>query len=131
MSPRLNLLVQLIITGVLLAAIMYAKKREFKLHGLIIATAVALNTLSILLVMVPSVIRIFSGASLNNFTLTVGAHVFLGTVAQLAGIYIVWSWRLREPGGTCFRLVGRMKSLSGLWTLMVVLGVLIYYMLNF
>ena len=114
MSPRLTLLAQLIITGVLLTAIIYAKKREFKLHGLLIATAVTLNTLSILLVMVPSAIRIFSGASLNIFTLALGGHVFLGAVAQLAGLYIVWSWRLREPGGTCFRLSGRMKSLSWL-----------------
>ena len=131
MSPGLNLLAQLVITGVLLAAIMYAKRREFRLHGLVIATAVTLNGLSILLVMVPSALRIFSGASLNGFTLAVGVHVFLGAVAQLAGLYIVWSWRLREPGATCFRLGGRMRSLSKLWTLMVVLGALIYYMLYF
>jgi uncharacterized membrane protein YozB (DUF420 family) len=70
-------------------------------------------------------------AGLNNFTLIVGIHVFLGTVAQLVGLYIVWNWRLREPGSTCFRLSGRMRSLNMLWTLIIVLGVLIYYMLYF
>ena len=131
MSPGLNLLAQLVITGVLLAAIMYAKRREFRLHGLVIASAVALNALSILLIMMPSALRILSGASLNSFTLAVGIHVFLGTVAQLTGLYIVWNWRLREPWGTCFRMGGRMRSLSWLWTFMVVLGALIYYMLYF
>ncbi len=131
MSPGLNLLAQLAITGILFSAIVYAKRREFRLHGLVIAAAVALNGLSILLVMVPSALRIFSGASLSGFTVAVGVHVVLGTVAQLAGLYIVWGWRLREPGGTCFRLGGRMRSLSRLWTLMVVLGALVYYMLYF
>ncbi len=131
MSSGLNMLAQLVITGVLFVAIVYAKRREFRFHGLVIAAAVALNGLSILLVMVPSALRIFSGASLNGFTLAVGVHVALGAVAQLAGLYIVWGWRLREPGGTCFRLGGRMRSLSRLWTLMVVLGALVYYMLYF
>jgi len=131
MSSGLNMLAQLVITGVLFVAIVYAKRREFRLHGLVIAAAVALNGLSILLVMVPSALRIFSGASLSGFTLAVGVHVVLGMVAQLAGLYIVWGWRLREPGGTCFRLGGRMRSLSKLWTLMVVLGALVYYMLYF
>ena len=131
MSSGLNMLAQLVITGVLFVAIVYAKRREFRLHGLVIAAAVVLNGLSILLVMVPSALRIFSGASLSGFTLAVGVHVVLGMVAQLAGLYIVWGWRLREPGGTCFRLGGRMRSLSRLWTLMVVLGGLVYYMLYF
>jgi len=131
MSPGLNMLAQLAITGILFSAIVYAKRREFRLHGLVIAAAVALNGLSILLVMVPSALRIFSGASLNGFTLAVGVHVVLGMVAQIAGLYIVWGWRLREPGSTCFRLGGRMRSLSRLWTLMVVLGALVYYMLYF
>jgi len=125
------MLAQLVITGVLFAAILYAKRREFRLHGLVIAAAVALNGLSILLVMVPSALRIFSGASLSGFTLAVGVHVALGMVAQLAGLYIVWGWRLREPGVTCFRLGGRMRSLSRLWMLIVVLGALVYYMLYF
>ncbi len=131
MSSGLNMLAQLAITGILFSAIVYAKRRKFRLHGLVIAAAVALNGLSILLVMVPSALRIFSGASLSGFTLAVGVHVVLGAVAQLAGLYIVWGWRLREPGGTCFRLGGRMRSLSRLWTLMVVLGALVYYMLYF
>jgi hypothetical protein len=131
MSSGLNMLAQLVITGVLFVAIVYAKRREFRLHGMVIAAAVALNGLSILLVMVPSALRIFSGASLSGFTLAVGIHVVLGMVAQFAGLYIVWGWRLREPGGTCFRLGGHMRSLSRLWTLMVVLGGLVYYMLYF
>ena len=131
MSPGLNLLAQLVITGVLLTAIMLAKRQEFRLHGLVIASAIVLNSFSILLVMVPSALRIFSGTSLNSFTLAVGIHAILGTIAQLAGLYIVWIWRLREPGDSCFRLRGRMRSLSGLWTLMVVLGALVYYMLYF
>ena len=131
MSPGLNLLAQLAITSAFLVAIMYAKRREFRLHGLVVAAAVTLNGLSILLVMVPSALRIFSGASLNSFTLAVGVHVILGTVAQLLGLYIVWIWRLREPGGSCFKLGGRMRPLSWLWTLMVVLGALVYFMLYF
>ena len=131
MSPELNMLAQLVITGVLFAAILYAKRREFRLHGLVIAVAVVLNSLSILLIMVPSALRIFSGATLNSFTLAVGFHVVLGTITQLAAVYIVWGWRLREPGESCFRLGGRMRPLSGLWAAMFVLGALVYYMLYF
>jgi len=116
MSSGINMLAQLVITGVLFAAILYAKRRVFRLHGTVVAVAVALNGLSILLVMVPSALRIFSGATLNSFTLIAGVHVVLGAVAQLAGMYIVWGWRLREPD-VCLvlhptRLCARLRSRS-------------------
>jgi uncharacterized membrane protein YozB (DUF420 family) len=129
MASTLNLILQFVILGVLAFGILRVKKGRLAMHGYIAFAAVSLNTLSIIVVMLPSVSRIMAGASLNSFTMIVAAHSLLGFIVEALGAYIVLRWRFQVPGFTCWKMKGLMKVLAALWTVSVALGAFVYFML--
>jgi uncharacterized membrane protein YozB (DUF420 family) len=129
MPSTLNLILQFVILGVLFFGILSVKRKRLNLHGYIAFTAVALNALSILVVMLPSASRIMAGASQSGFTMIVAAHSILGFIVEALGAYILLRWRFQTPGPPCWRMRGLMRVLAVLWTLSVLLGALVYYML--
>lgn len=96
------------------------------MHGYLTFAAVALNVLSVALVMLPSAVRILGRTSLSTFTVIVGVHSVLGLVALAVGIYIVLVWRFWRPGGSCFRLRSFMRPLAMVWVVTMIQGVLMY-----
>jgi len=124
-----NLIIQAIITAALTLGIFYVKKRKITPHGYVTLAAVVLNALSVIIVMLPSVLRIIDGASMNAFTLVVIVHSILGAVAIVVGVYLMAVWRLRKPGESCFKLRNYMRPLAMVWILSVALGAYVYYML--
>ncbi len=124
-----NLIIQAIITAALTLGIFYVKKRKITPHGYVTLAAVVLNALSVIIVMLPSVLRIIDGASMNAFTLVVIVHSILGAVAIVVGVYLMAVWRLRKPGESCFKLRNYMRPLTMVWILSVALGAYVYYML--
>jgi len=124
-----NLIIQAIITAALTLGIFYVKKRKITPHGYVTLAAVVLNALSVIIVMLPSVLRIMDGASLNAFTIVVIAHSILGAAAIIVGVYLMAVWRLRKPGESCFRLRNYMRPLAIVWILSAALGAYVYYML--
>jgi uncharacterized membrane protein YozB (DUF420 family) len=117
------------ITAVLTLGIIYVRRKRIIPHGYAILAAVFLNALSVLVVMLPSVYRILSGASINPFTVVVIVHSILGAASVLAGVYLMAIWRLRKPGESCFRIVRYMKPLAIAWMISAALGAFVYYML--
>ncbi len=79
--------------------------------------------------MLPSVLRIMEGASLNAFTMVVIAHSILGAATIIVGVYLMAVWRLRKPGESCFRIVNYMKPLAIAWMISAALGAYVYYLL--
>ncbi len=129
MSGTLNLFAQFGILAALLIGVIYVKRLRYGLHGYLTFVAVALNVLSVALVMLPSGARILGRASLSTFTVIVGIHSVLGLLALAVGIYIVLVWRFRRPGGSCFRLRSSMGPLAMVWVVTMTLGVLMYLIL--
>jgi len=129
MLSGVNLILQVCLTAALIVGIASVKRLKFSAHGYLMFLAVALNLPSIAIVMLPSTSRILAGASLNPFTAVVAAHSLLGAIAIGAGIYVMWIWRFRKPGVSCFRSRGLMRALAPLWMVTVVLGAAMYYML--
>jgi uncharacterized membrane protein YozB (DUF420 family) len=129
MLSGLNLILQLCLTTALIVGIASVKRLKFSAHGYLMFIVVALNLPSIAIVMLPSASRILAGASANLFTAIVAAHSLLGVIAIGAGIYVMWIWRFRKPGVSCFRSRGLMRALAPMWMVTVVLGVAMYYML--
>ena len=129
MPSTLSLILQFVILGVLAFGILNVKRKRLNLRGYVAFTAVALNALSIIVVMIPSASRIMTGASQSGFTMIVAAHSLLGFIVEALGTYIVLRWRFQTPGPTCWKMKGLMRVLAVLWTLSVLLGALIYYML--
>ena len=105
------------------------RKGRLNSHGMIVFAAIVLNTLSVLAIMVPSASQILSGASQSMFTIIVAGHSLLGLAVELLGGYIILRWRFQPPGPTCSRMKGLMKVLGVLWTLTVLFGVFVYYLL--
>jgi len=129
MSGTINLFAQFGILAALLIGVIYVKRLRYGLHGYLTFVAVALNVLSVALVMFPSGGRILGGASLSTFTVIVGVHSALGLVSLALGMYIIWVWRFRRPGGSCFRLRSSMEPLAMVWVVTMILGVLMYLIL--
>lgn len=124
-----NLIIQGIITVTLTLGILYMRKRKIVSHGYMTLTAVILNASSVLIVMLPSALRIMSGISMNFFAIMLGAHSILGAAAVIAGIYLMAVWRIRKPGESCFMVVNYMKPLAFAWMVSAAVGAYIYYML--
>ncbi len=124
-----NLMIQAIITAALTLGVFYVKRRKITPHGYVALAAVVLNALSVIIVMLPSAVRIVSGASMNVFTLVVIVHSILGAAAIIVGVYLMAVWRLRKPGESCFRLRNYMRPLAMIWILSAALGAYVYYML--
>lgn len=129
MPSTLNLILQFVILGVLVFGILSVKKGRLNVHGYVAFVAVALNALSIIAVMLPAASRIMVGASQRGFTLMVATHSIIGFVVEALGVYIVLQWRFQTPSPTCWKMKGLMRVLAALWTVSVVLGAVVYFML--
>ncbi len=129
MASTLNLILQVMILGVLAFGILRVKKGRLVMHGYIAFAALSLNTLSIIVVMLPSASRIMARASPGGFTTIMAVHSLLGFLVESLGAYIVLRWRFQTPGPTCWRMRGLMRVLAALWTVSVVLGAVVYYLL--
>ncbi len=125
----MNLLLQLVILGGLFYGILMVKKGRLNSHGTVVFSAFVFNTLSILVIMLPSAIRIMGGAEKSTFTLIVVIHIILGTLVEGLGAYIITRWRFQPPGPTCFSMKRLMRILASLWILSVILGMIVYYYL--
>jgi len=80
------------------------------------------------IVMVPkarSLIRMYRPYGLS---LLVRIHMTFGVIVLLVGLYLMWVWKLEEPG-PCFKQSGKMRKLAGLWVLEALGGFVIYYLL--
>jgi uncharacterized membrane protein YozB (DUF420 family) len=124
-----NLIIQAIITAALTLGIFYVKRRRIVPHGYATLAAVVLNALSVIIVMLPSALRIVSGASMNAFTMVVIAHSILGAAVIIVSVYLMAVWRLRKPGESCFKLRNYMRPLAMIWILSAALGAYVYYLL--
>ena len=106
------------------------KKRRIYPHGYLTLAAVSLNAVSIVLVMMPSALRILSGGILNAFTVSVAVHSVLGLAVEALGFYVVCNWRVRKPGVSCTRRRDLMRPLALFWTVSLALGAVLYLMLT-
>lgn len=124
-----NIVLQLVILAALGAGAIIVKRKQLVQHSYVMAACVALNTVSILIVMVPVARGLIGGTQLTQLTGLVTIHAAAGVTVQVAAVYLVAVWRFRKPGPTCFRYRGWMRTLAVAWALEAALGVIIYLML--
>src|SRR5580693_6658724 len=89
----LNLVVQILMGGALIAGTLLARRKRFRAHGICQTTVLLLNLLMIGLVMWPSFqqqVRPALSKALHKWYYEVAAiHAILGITAELLGLYIV------------------------------------------
>ena len=96
------------------------------------AIAVALNAVSIGIVMLPSLLLglgFIATYPTNPISITTIIHALLGAAAEALGIYLVLRWRSSGNVAECMKNKRLMIPTMALWTITVILGVVIYLQL--
>ena len=128
LQSDLSLVVQIVILVFLVFAITRAKKKEYLRHAYLMLGSLTFTLWNAFIVMVPkarSLVRVWRPYELS---LLIRLHMTFGVIVLLIGFYLMWVWRLEEPG-PCFKQSGRMKIIAGLWGLEILCGFVIYYLL--
>ena len=129
----LNLLFQIAIFAFLAVGLLIVKLRRGPMkHGALMGLAVAFNTISIVVVMTPSLLG-FSDLSSMPFThraLTVIAHTITGGLAEILGIWLVGTWAFNHhKTEVCAKRRNVMRATIFLWLLELLLGIYVYIIL--
>jgi uncharacterized membrane protein YozB (DUF420 family) len=128
----LNLLVQIAIAVVLAISLIFKFRKDYVKHGATMGIAIALNTISVLLIMVPSLLskQILLEDLTTRFALVTVSHAILGSITEILGIYLLAKWIMnRHDLKTCFRNKRTMRVTFFLWAVELITGVYIYTML--
>lgn len=131
LSSDINLVAQLLIMAGLWAGFVFARRKQFGNHRRMQTTMVLVNTFFIVFVMFTSFYNyiIAGGTTTGVVANLMMVHGLVGLVAWLTGIYLILRMNTNIlPEWLCvqnFKLV--MRSLLGTWTVLVLLGLGIYY----
>ena len=125
LSSELSLILQLLSLGILIIGFIVVKQKKHQTHGITMFAAGVLNTLSVLLVMIPVAFRLLD-TSIPGFTLLFRSHILLGIIVIALSGYILIDWRFQKPGPTCFQRKKWMLGLSLTWMAQVIIGILLF-----
>ncbi len=125
LSSDISVILQLVVMGVIFVGFMFAKRRSFMTHGIVLFIATLLNTGAILVVMIPVALRL-GDSSVIGLNMLFRAHMVVGLIVEAAAIYILAEWRFQKPGPTCFQRKKWMLTLALVWMGELILGLLLY-----
>jgi len=131
LSSDINLAAQILILAGLWVGFYFARRKEIPRHQAIQTTMVGVNLFFILFVMVTSFYNyiIAGGTRTGTVANLMIVHGVLGLLAELTGIYLIlrMSTQVLPRGLRVRNFKAVMRALLGLWTVLVVLGLGIYY----
>lgn len=125
---QVNLAFQILILLMLSLSLVLKTKKKLYLHGSVMLMAFVLNTISITLVMAPSLYaksEPISKVPFQTFSIAVLTHVSLGVIAEVLAFWLVISWRLRPPQH-CVRKRRLMRVTILTWLVALFMGILLY-----
>jgi uncharacterized membrane protein YozB (DUF420 family) len=129
----LNLLFQVAIFAFLVVGLLIVKLRRGPMkHGALMGIAVALNTVSIVVVMVPSLLGFsdLSSMPLTHPALAVIAHAITGSLVEILGIWLVGTWAFHHhETRACVKRRNVMRATIFLWLIELLLGIYVYIIL--
>jgi len=122
-----SLIFQIIVLCFLVLGLLTARARHsFLRHGILMSAALVLHTISIMLVMVPSMLAmggLFQNLS-NILALIFVFHASSGALVEVLGIYFVAVWVLGKASlKPCFGRKRLMQATVVLWIMSAVVGV--------
>lgn len=123
-----NFVFQIFVLLTLSLSLVLKTKKKLYFHGSAMLIAFILNTISIMLVMVPSLYvkaEPVSKVPFQTFSIVVLSHVSLGVIAEVMAFWLVVSWRLRPPKH-CIGKRNLMRATIFIWLVALFLGVLLY-----
>ncbi len=125
-ASDLTLILEIVVLIFLAVGYLLMRRKALRGHGVFMAGAVALHTLLILLVMVPSaVINAGAFVSISPGVVITVIHIVTGTLADAFGILFIGKWRFGSVN-VCYMRVKYMKPALWLWASSLVLGLAFY-----
>jgi uncharacterized membrane protein len=129
-----SLVLQLTILALILGGFELKRRKNFRLHGLVMLVALAAHITGIIAIMLPSFVVALIPITLENPTSTIGllspVHVATGTIAAVLGVWIMATWRLRQSTEYCMPKKKYMRAAFIAWLVTISLGILLYLALN-
>jgi hypothetical protein len=130
---NISLVLQVVILFLLVLGLPFVKgyggKKNLLTHGYLTFLALALHTVLIFIVMIPSFTNGFGELGELSFlnAFTVWSHAILGTVAEILGFIVVVFWIAKSPSKmACARMKVLMLPLFIVWVISLVNGALIH-----
>lgn len=125
LSSEVSMILQLFSLLILLVGFFIVNRKKYRFHGVLMFSATLLNTLAVLIVMIPVALRL-SRISIPGLNLIFRLHSLLGFTVEVIAVYILVEWRFQKPGPTCFKRRRRMLGLGLAWMAEVILGMLLF-----
>jgi uncharacterized membrane protein YozB (DUF420 family) len=126
-----SLIVQLIVFLLLIVGYIYKRKQKYRLHGLVMTSAVVIHLVAIFAIM----IRSFVQAIVPEFILVNPIelvsivsliHGVLGATAAILGTWRVVSWRFRKDLTGCINKKKYMLVTITVWSAALIFGIALY-----
>jgi len=126
LNSDLSLVITLALWIIALGGAVQARRKRFSKHCPVMAWAALLNWLPVLIVMVPTWLRLLTGTSTLQASFIPIGHGILGAVVQILMTYTVTRmyWVESLPPS---RPLGLMRATIGLWTLTAIGGAVVYF----
>jgi uncharacterized membrane protein YozB (DUF420 family) len=127
-----NLLFQLAILVLLILGFSIKRRRIYQKHGATMAIVVALHTVAIFAIMLPSMLALGDKLDswLDPLTLVVIPHAILGSLVEILGVYLVVAWVSHQRDvKVCLRNKRLMKPTIILWLMELAIGMYVYFLL--
>jgi plastocyanin/uncharacterized membrane protein YozB (DUF420 family) len=131
LSSDINLVAQLLIVAGLWVGFIFARRKQIDRHQAVQTTMVLVNSFFILFFMITSLYNyvIAGGTTTGTVATLMIVHGFFGLIAELTGIYLIlrMSTHILPASLRVHNFKAVMRTLLGLWSVLVILGLAIYY----
>ena len=125
----LSLIVQIATVSIVISGYVMKRRGRFRDHGTLMLVAVAMQSVSFLLVMGPALLIIVGSGFVQRpllLSIVILVHASLGGTALATGIWITGSWHLQTSITNCIRKRKIMRYLIITWILALILGITLY-----
>ncbi|MEJ2241065.1 MAG: hypothetical protein P8Y18_02845 [Candidatus Bathyarchaeota archaeon] len=126
----INLIFQVILILILVFAIVFKSKKEFKIHGELMGLALIFHILSFLIVMLPRFytgFEYFTTSTSDMMVQIIWIHAVTGLIVIIFGIFIVGTWLIHPKNiTTCFRKKRYMDIAATFWFISLLFGIITY-----
>ncbi len=121
-----SFVLQIVVIVLLFGSLGLKAKKKFREHGIAMLIAIVPHTISIFAVIVTSFSFITSGGFSANISTLTYFHRISGIIAEVLGVWIIISWRLRTSLQYCAPKKNLMRITLISWLVALLLGILVY-----